>query len=336
MQRLAVCLGGLLASTPALAQSPDAPPAFALGLPLQCQLGETCWIANYIDVKSGPGVQDFQCGARSYDGHDGVDFAIRDRGVMMSGVPVVASASGVIKNVRDGMDDTGLLIPGAKSGLKGKECGNGVVVDHADGWQTQYCHLRRGSAVVRPGETVATGTILGAVGMSGWAEFPHVHLAVRHNGAEQDPFTGLATEAECGQTGAALWRNDLNLGYEPAALYHAGFTDGPPDMERIRAGLPGGNPLNRQSPALVLWVEILGVLQGDSVTLSIISPDGSPLLTQEQTVDKTQARRYIFIGKRRTMASWTAGQYLGRIELVRDGKGDTAWRGNIERTVTLR
>ena len=327
---LAVCLGLLLSGTPACAQ-----PAFALELPLQCQPGETCWVANYIDVNPTPVAQDFQCGSRSYNGHDGVDFAIRDQGVMAAGVPVLASAAGAVKSVRDGMADTGLLAPGAEETLKGKECGNGVVIDHDGGWQTQYCHLRQGSIIVRPGEAVATGATLGAVGMSGWAEFPHVHLAVRHNGVELDPFTGLPGGSACGQPGTPLWHPDLGMTYQQAALYNAGFSAGPPDILRIRAGQPSGNPLMPQSPALVLWVEILGVTQGDLVRFRIIGPNTATLLAEEQRIDKTQARRYIFMGKRRTAQSWPAGEYRGQVTLIRKQAGTESWQESIERVVML-
>src|SRR5213594_4238893 len=60
-----------------------------LGLPLLCTLGETCWVANYVDVDPTEAAHDFRCKGRTYNGHDGTDFAIRDRGVMERGVTVV-------------------------------------------------------------------------------------------------------------------------------------------------------------------------------------------------------------------------------------------------------
>jgi len=326
----------LLSSGVVIAQAADDPSAIALGLPLQCQTGETCWVANYLDVTPGPGVTDFRCGARSYDGHDGVDFAIRDRGAMAAGVPVTASAAGTVKNVRDGMDDTGLLAPGAEAGLKGKECGNGVVIDHGGGWQTQYCHMRQGSISVKPGESVPAGATLGAVGMSGWAEFPHVHLAVRHKGEELDPFTGHAVSSACGQAaGAPLWRQELKLAYEPAALYNAGFSPGPPDIKQIRAGEFTDVRITAQSEALVLWVDMFGVAQGDQIRMEIAGPDGGSVVSQDQKIEKTQARRYMFVGKRRTMLIWNPGAYVGRVTLTREQAGSAPWRATIERSLTI-
>jgi hypothetical protein len=72
---------------------------FELALPLDCRLGETCWVANYVDVDPSGAAKDFRCGPRTYDGHDGVDFAIRDQGVMAQGVTVLASAPGTIRSV---------------------------------------------------------------------------------------------------------------------------------------------------------------------------------------------------------------------------------------------
>ncbi len=65
-----------------------------LDLPLVCRLGETCWVANYVDVDPTEAARDFRCKGRTYNAHDGTDFAIRDRGVMEQGVRVVASYLG--------------------------------------------------------------------------------------------------------------------------------------------------------------------------------------------------------------------------------------------------
>jgi len=330
---VAICLALLLAGMPVVAQTADA--GIAMGLPLRCQPGESCWVANYYDVEPGPGVADFRCGARSYDGHDGVDFAIRDRGVMAAGVPVLASAAGTVKHVRDDMDDTGLLAPGARLALKGRECGNGVVIDHGGGWQSQYCHLLKGSVVVKPGELVVEGSTLGAVGMSGWAEFPHVHLAVRHSGTKIDPFTGLAVGTACGRNGVALWRKELNLNYEPAALYNAGFSASRPDITQIRAGEITDARITAQSEALILWVDMFGVALGDRIRLEITGPDNESVVVQEQDIKKTQARRYMFVGKRRTTLVWNPGVYLGRVTLTREQPGSATWHASIERTVTI-
>ncbi len=161
-----------------------------LALPLACTLGETCWVANYVDVDSSGRARDCQCGPRTYDGHDGTDFAVWDLAVMAKRGPVVAVAPGIVRTIRDGMDDRAVTDEVSRQAVEGRECRNGVIIDHQGGWQTQYCHLRKGSVKVRAGARVDTGPLLGLVGLSGKTEFPHAHLTVRYKGAVIDPFTG--------------------------------------------------------------------------------------------------------------------------------------------------
>ena len=52
-----------------------------------------------------------------------------------------------------------------------------VLVDHGDGWSSLYAHLLKAS--VAEGDTVRAGEPLGAVGQSGNATTPHLHLELR-------------------------------------------------------------------------------------------------------------------------------------------------------------
>jgi len=94
-----------------------------LGLPLLCTLGETCWVANYVDVDPTEAARDFRCRSRTYNTHDGTDFAIRDLAVMAQGVPVVASAAGIVRNVRDGVEDVGITHEAVGAQIAGRNCG---------------------------------------------------------------------------------------------------------------------------------------------------------------------------------------------------------------------
>ena len=63
--------------------------------------------------------------------------------------------------------------------------GNTVFIDHGRGLISMYCHLSKIEVV--PGQRVATGTRLGAVGMTGRATGPHLHWALSLNRAWVDP-----------------------------------------------------------------------------------------------------------------------------------------------------
>lgn len=66
--------------------------------------------------------------------HTGTDFAFAIHWPNPNGVNVIESAAGTIKALRDGVSDIDYT-PRA-SELDGKECGNGVVIAHDQGWET--------------------------------------------------------------------------------------------------------------------------------------------------------------------------------------------------------
>ncbi len=289
-----------------------------LGLPIACTPGTDCWVVNLVDLDPGPGVRDYACTKHSYDGHKGTDIAIRDLAVMRRGVPVIASAPGVVTGVRDGMKDVDVSIAGRQS-VKGRDCGNGVLVRLAGGWETQYCHLRRGSVAVRKGDRVAAGQKLGLVGLSGMTEYPHVHLSVRYQGRVVDPFVGPSPTNSCGIGPGSLWAKPLRgkLDTGQTALYNVGFAPGPPKAKTVRAGRYDGKALSRSSPALVLWADIYWVHVGDRITFRVRGPDGRVVVERTAAVPKTLARRLFFAGKKRKQLYWPTGTYRGEAVLVR-------------------
>lgn len=290
--------------------------AFELGWPVDCDLGKTCFIQNYYDHDTGPGMQDFTCGPLTYDGHDGTDIRLPTLAWMEAGVNIHPVAPGRVKGWRDGMPDISKDDPGAPA-LNGRDCGNGVVIDHGGGWETQYCHMKFGSVTVKTGDQVGRKTVLGKIGLSGNTVFPHLHLAVRRNGEEVDPFT-LDQPATCGvmpDPAKDLWLDDI--AYDGFGFLDAGITDAAPDYAAVRHGLPPRLEFAPDTPAVVLWAFFFGGRQGDVLTLRLDGPDGA-VVDQQVTLERTQAQALQFTD-RKVRGAWTLGDYTGTLILTRDG-----------------
>ena len=102
--------------------------------------------------------------------HDGVDLAAPQ------GEPVFAAAPAIVDLAED------LYFSGGT-----------VILDHGSGLFTFYFHL---SAIdVRPGDTVAAGQKIGAVGATGRATGPHLHWGARLHGARVNPLDLLKLQA---------------------------------------------------------------------------------------------------------------------------------------------
>jgi hypothetical protein len=287
---------------------------FRLEMPLDCTLGDTCFIQQFTDRDPGPGAADFTCGPLVYDGHKGTDFALPSLAALENGVDVLAASTGIVGGVRDEMADILVGQPGAPD-LDGRDCGNGLVINHGDGWETQYCHMRLGSLTVRAGERVEAGTVLGQVGLSGRTDFPHLHLSVRKNGAVIDPFAPEGIDGCQIASGDALWADDI--AYTPGGWVSVGFSPDVPDFDVIKAGTAevtlAGNP-----GAMVLWGYGFGIQRGDTVLIEIDGPSG-PFHQARLPLERTQAQMFRASGKRRPKAGWEPGVYIGRITLLRDG-----------------
>lgn len=63
--------------------------------------------------------------------------------------------------------------------------GNLIVVNHGNGFETFYAHLR-GMNVV-PGQVVYQGNVIGSSGNTGNSSGPHIHFEIRLNGNQDDP-----------------------------------------------------------------------------------------------------------------------------------------------------
>ena len=96
--------------------------------------------------------------------HKGVDIAAR------IGEPIYAPADGTIITVFK----------------MNASCGNGIIIQHGNGYRTQYCHLNEVS--VAQNTNVSAGCLIGKTGNTGPTTGPHLHYAVKKwNGTQYVP-----------------------------------------------------------------------------------------------------------------------------------------------------
>jgi hypothetical protein len=315
--RPAILTSFILSATSAIAQ--DMP---ILQLPLDCTLGVSCVIQNYVDHDAGPGVRDYACGEATYDGHDGTDFRLLTTEAMRQGVAVRAALRGRVLASRDGMPDDGGKQPG-EADIRGRECGNGVLVDNGGGWETQYCHLQMGSVRVRKGDTVLTGQQLGLVGLSGLTQFPHLHLTVRKDGKAVDPFAADGAAAACGGGGGpTLWGRSAaaSMPYVAREVLNAGFTARIPSMDGVESGELERAPPVTGAPVLMFYVRALHLKAGDAQEILIKGPDGKVLAeSRVPPLDRAKAQVLTYVGLKLT-ASLPAGLYRGLYRVTSNGR----------------
>ncbi|MFT3987935.1 M23 family metallopeptidase [Aestuariivirga sp.] len=297
----------------------------SLGSPVSCDIGKTCWIQQYADHDGGPGARDYACGNETYDGHDGTDFRVLDT---LHTAPVIASAPGIVKAVRDGVPDHLAVTDEDRRAVANIECGNGVLIDHGAGWQTQYCHLKRGSVVVRPGDQVRRGEKLGAIGYSGLAAFPHVHLTVRKDGKSVDPFHPSA-ERDCGIGGPELWAPETAaaFAYVRGNVLRLGFAPGPLTLDSLVAGEISDTGAPKPGwPALVAYVWVINLEQGDEVIVALEGPSGSHAENRD-VLPRSKAQYLLFAGVPKPMP----GTYRASFRIIRSGQTylERSWIGVV-------
>lgn len=309
--------------------SPFSAHAFSLGWPVACTLGSDCFIQNFADHDASPAARDFTCAPHSYNGHDGTDIRLRNLAAMRGRVAVKAVADGVVSGTRNHVADASIRDANAPNNT-GRECGNGVRITHADGYVSQSCHLMKGSITVRTGQAVKAGDVIGAIGLSGQTEFPHLHLGVWKDAIKMDPFTGRAVNSPCNPLLAVkgLWARPI--AYQPTALLNDGFATVAPDANAMRDTPASLATIAADAPAFLYWVEVMNLRAGDVLTLRITAPDGSVFAEKATTLDKAKATYFAFLGKKNSAGKLAAGSYQATVVLQRGSEKPVATTRGIE------
>jgi Peptidase family M23 len=296
--------------------------ALKLELPVDCIIGEICLIQKLFDRQEGQGRREYRCGTLTTEEHHGIDIRLRTLSDMKKGTAVIAAADGIVLRTRDGMADVNVRLPGNLS-VADKMAGNAVVISHGSGWETQYSHLQQGSLRVKPGDRVNAGTRLGLIGMSGNAEFPHLHFEIRKDGKAIDPFmpNPLITSCDALNSTDSLWssRAAQSLAYKSGGIIAAGFTSEKPEAIAIRQQSEKITQLSSASPALVFWIDAYGVEAGDIEKVEIQGPDNTLILQTQKEITKPALSWFSYFGKKRTAVKWLPGRYTATYQLLRKG-----------------
>lgn len=107
--------------------------------------------------------------------HEGVDFTAP------VGTEIYATGNGVVNT----------------AGRNFGGYGNEVIVDHGYSYSTHYAHLSK--ILVRNGEKVTRGQLIGLVGNTGKSTAPHLHYEVRKNGRAVNPIYFFYNDITPGQ-----------------------------------------------------------------------------------------------------------------------------------------
>jgi len=309
---------GLATAFAAQAQAPA--PTAPFSLPLDCVVGESCFLQNLIDLDQSAGsIIDSLCGQDTYDNHKGIDIRVLTLKDMRRGVNVLAAADGEVLGLRDEMAD--VLVEGAvPPTIKGRECGNGVGIRHANGLTTQYCHMQRGSIAVRKGQKVKRGDVLGKIGVSGLSAFPHLHLSVRAGEKLVDVLGDPAGGASCdiGQTKLDLFGKELREALLASRndILQIGLADRPFKLDALVQGATPDVPTT-QSQAMVAWGWAMNALKGDQMRIVIESDAGVFI---DQTTKPRERRSAAFVNFAGRSRSPEAGVYKVTVSLIRNGQ----------------
>ena len=143
--------------------APCLPASAPLSWPMPGAEGGEWVLNNYVDLEPSAGLMDYTgatgAGAKTYDGHNGLDLDVPNFRAMDRDYEVVAAAPGVVEEVVDDQFDRNLSCAGPNW--------NFVRVRHENGFAMIYGHFKQSSARVQVGDTVSAGQALAVVGSSG-------------------------------------------------------------------------------------------------------------------------------------------------------------------------
>ncbi len=249
---LSVLTGLLLLHGSLLAQTPF------LVFPVEGTFNADYMVVNYVDHDTTlDGIRDYNCGHQTYDGHQGTDFVLRSFRQMDSGVGAVASAAGRVFIVVDTAFDRN------KSSDVTLGFGNYIGIAHPGGYYSYYAHIRKGSALVKVGDSVNGGDRIALVGSAGNSTDPHLHFELYRDSTLIDPFGGT-----CSGT-TSLWKSQPPYDTSLRLVDHGLFSWANPGdltatIDTIRERPPLRTLFGATDSTVTFWSHYVGGRTGDT------------------------------------------------------------------------
>jgi hypothetical protein len=239
-------------------------------------------ITNYVDVDARPEMgADYRGGPFQYDGHNALDIGLaRNFKAMDHGFPVVARASGVVREIADGNFDRQNI-----GSPKISASANYVVIDHGNEFFTYYWHLAANTITVNVGDHVRQGQLLALVGSSGTSSGAHLHTSVRRNGTSLiDPsfapeFYLAKPIAYTGDLATTVLDSGITNYEFPAMTFGPGSSERKEGPSEVRLF-----PVSRDGN-VTYWATAIPLALGDSIETRWLRPDGTLEKTDTQTFD---------------------------------------------------
>ena len=234
-------------------------------------------ISSFVDHDpSESGIQDWNCGERTYDGHRGLDISLapfawyqmeRD-----SAIVIAAAAGKIVEKVNDQPERSCTI-----DNSDGEN--NLIVIEQQDGSLALYAHMRTGSLTAKEvGEIVTVGEYLGVVGSAGYSTGPHLHFEVgnwEQNGdvfewKHQDPFAGT-----CNLLNSESWWEE-QPGYYNSALNSIATHDQAPEYPPCpETEVPHYSDSFMAGDTVFLAAYYRDQLKDQNSHLKVTQPDGS-------------------------------------------------------------
>ena len=292
-----------------------------LALPIDCTIGKDCWVQNLVDFNLKDGAwQDPYCGTATFDKHKGTDIRVPFVKDLKPGIEILAMADGEVMGLRRNMPDVLAQNADDVRRIQGKECGNGAILRHANGWTTQYCHLKQDSISIGKGDRVKRGQAIGLMGLSGHTTFPHIHVTVRKGKMVVDPLTGRNQNDACSPEAsfaASLWDEKALQGMTGASttILGAGFSGNVVNNSDVLTGTMATPTL---AGPLIFWAHLINLRIDDRIDLRIRDDNGIYVETNGKPLKAPHAAYTAYTGRKRALTK--GNTYRGEIVLWRDGK----------------